>query len=235
MRGLRTLAAGAATICAVGVIAGCATTVNGSGSLGSASAAPTGSGSSTSVPTGAPTGFPSSATTSAPTGAANALQSYLIASPAGSQRGTSTWATTTAPSVEAFVQHFYDANQVAGEVTRLQTDGITDVAHNLFLYRGLQADVILLRFGSATGAQTRYNGIVAATRLDTTMRTGPTSSTVPGLVEFYDPTVDKLGNIASRAYGIKGNITIEVFTFTPKVFDSTSLTSYASAQYTKLP
>ena len=226
----------AALVLAVGAVAGCAATVDGSGAVGSASGSggPTPSGSGSGSGSGSPTGFPSSGSGPSSSGTQGALASYLVASPSGSQRGSSTWATTTSPTVEAFVQHFYDASQVSEEVSRLRSYGIMDVAHNLWLNRGTQLDVILLRFDSASGALTRHTGIVAATRSDPTLRAA-TASGSGDLSEFYATKVDKLNNIASRAYAVKGNITLEVFAFTPRTFDQGLLTQYANAQVAKLP
>jgi hypothetical protein len=219
----RRVLSGLAVLCAAGTVAACASTVNGSGTVGSRS--------NSASPTGLPSGSPSTPSSSAAQGD---LASFLISAPAGSQHGSSSWATTTSPTITQFVQHFYDADQVSAEVTRLQGDGITDVAHVLWLDHGEQYDVILLRFDNAGGALTRHTGIVAATRSDSTLRS--TTPTIPGdVTEFYTATVDKLGNIASRAYALKGDITVEVFGFSPKTFDGAGLTRYTGQQVAKLP
>jgi hypothetical protein len=234
MRALRRLAVTAATVaCVAGTVAGCAGTVDGSGALGSGVATRSGG---TAHPTpsgsGAPTGFPSSGASSS--AAPAPLADHLIPPPSGSENGTSTWANTTSPTVEAFVQHFYDADQVTSEVTRLQADGITGVAHHLWLQGGDQFDVILLQFASSTGATTRHTGVIAATLADPTLKS--TRPAIAGdVTEFYATAVDKLGNIASRAYAIKGDITVEVFCFSPKTFDAKDLTNYTAQQVAKLP
>jgi hypothetical protein len=233
MRGTGRLAAAtAAALCVAGTVTGCATTVDGSGALGSAAAKSGGATTPVTPPSSSPTGFPSSSASSSATRAP--LADYLVPAPAGSEHGSSTWATTTNPTVEAFVQHFYDANQVSDEVTRLQTDGISSVAHRLWIRNAIQFDVILLQFDTPGGALTRHTGVVAATATDSTL-----SSTHPAIAgdvtEFAARKVDKLGNIASRAYALKGDVTVEVFCFSPKTFDAKDLTDYTAQQVAKLP
>ncbi|WP_375490788.1 hypothetical protein [uncultured Jatrophihabitans sp.] len=227
MRGSRRFVSAAlALTCAATVLAGCADTVRGSGTVGrqGTSGAP-------GNPSSSPTGFPSSVS---PSAAGAALPSYLVPAPAGSVRGTSAWARTTAPTVQQFVAQFYDAGQVTGEVSRLHTYGITGIAHNLWISDQLQLDVVLLQFTSAAGAIARHSGVITATTGEPDLRS--TRPAIQGdVTEFYATKIDKYGNIASRAYAVKGDVAIEVFCFSPKTFAQAYLSRYTGEQVVKLP
>ena len=162
------------------------------------------------------------------------MPGYLVPAPAGSEPGTSTWARTTSPTVTQFVQHFYDPDQVTDEIGRLHGDGITGVAHRLWLDGRVQLDVVLLQFGSSTGALERHTGVVAATHGVAGLRS--TRPAVMGdVTEFYATKVDKLGNIASRAYAVKGDVAVEVFCFSSKTFAEGYLSRYTGEQVVELP
>src|SRR5690348_16266117 len=90
------------------------------------------------------------------------LTSLLETAPAGSKPWATTWADNETPSVTDFVARVYAPADETAEAARLQSEGIVAIAHRAWVAPAArQADVVLLRFATAAGANLRMRTAVA--------------------------------------------------------------------------
>lgn len=246
MRGNRRPAAfGAAALALCTVLTGCSSIVDGAGTPAgtsptsaastpgdplttpSISTPPTSTGPATSRPAPSSTGRSTSAS-------ATNLADLLAPAPAGSHSWGTAWANIAAPSVAQFVRHVYPASATAAAKSELTHQGIRDIVHRTWVAETNQADELLLRFATPSGARSRYLSVSAAQAA----APGQHRFAVPGAaraVGLYDPKVDSLGNVRAIVYGQVGTIVMELFFYTPATFDKAGATASALAQLRRLP
>lgn len=236
---------GAAVVAAALVLAGCAQSTDGTAAAPASvppltAPAPISSGApSATTPTPTPV---STAATTAPTSAPPVtpppvrlisvaqLPGLLEHAPAGSNGWGNSWGNLVAPSPRQFVNHVYGGSYRDTALAQLQAQGLTTVVHRTWIARDRnQADVVLLRFKTVTGASTRY--------LTATANQGNvpniTKVSVPGradAVGFRSPGVDSDGYVRSIFYVAVRNVAVELFYYSPKKFTPADAFTWLRAQ-----
>jgi hypothetical protein len=141
------------------------------------------------------------------------LASYLETPPDQSSPANSSWAKNYEPSVKDFVGQFYSANVQTTVIKQLEDQGLTDVAHVLWLAADqVQSDIVLLQFATPGGAVARLAAVKNANAADSTLR----SYTLPGRgspILYYQPQADSRNNVLGKGYAVVGNILVEIFTY----------------------
>lgn len=161
------------------------------------------------------------------------LLACIVPAPAGSAPYSTPLGPNGAVTARQFVSAFYpdDAqynNQIADQ---LQTQGLQAIAHrNWAVTQGDQADVVLLGFTTARGAQQRARVVEDSTRRDPTLSTFTGPGLPNGVVAFVDRTVDKYGNIGVRAYAAYGQVELEFNYFHPSSLDTADLAAQVDAE-----
>lgn len=111
--------------------------------------------------------------------------------------------------------HDYPRQYVDTEVGLLKAQGLRRVAHETwYAPDNDQADMVLLEFDSARGAQSRYLHATYAKKFSP----GIKHFVVPGsprAIAYYHPQLDKLGNVLAIVYARVGTIVVEEFYFSP--------------------
>lgn len=234
----RRTAVGAAALAVVALLTGCASVVNGDG-------APTSGSPTTGAATGTPTGTSSSPTDTATTAATATgttttppttdLADLLAPAPPGSRPWDTDWSRNSKPTLDDFVAHVYPATSIALAKSQLKAQGIKDIAHRTWIAKDAnQADVILLRFDTTTGAVSRYRSATAAKAA----APGQLHFDVPGFTEaigYYSPVLDELGDVRTIVYGQVGGIVLEVFFYSPAKLDEAAAIAATTAQLGTLP
>lgn len=211
------------------VLSGCSVAVDGHGT-----AAPN------TAPSSSASGTTSSGTTSpgttSPTQAEQDLATLLAPSPPGSHPWDTAWSRNTAPSLEQFVANAYPARSAAVVRSELKAQGLNAIAHRTWTASdgGNEADDILFRFDTPQGAQGRFS---SATRSKAADR-GEHSFDVPGYpkaIGYYNPTPDDIGDVRTIAYGLAGDIVVEVFFYSPGTLDKAGVIAALTDQLRLLP
>jgi hypothetical protein len=203
----------------------CSSTVAGTGTLD-----PSGS---------APPDFPASsspASSPPPVTAPPAdLTGLLLTAPAGSHPWSSAWARNTTPTVEEWVAEVYPASAQSGVVAQLRTQGILGVVHRTWVAPSAdQADMVLLGFSTASGAQARYD-IATGAKSRSSDVTPFQVPDVPTAIGYANRTVDGLGNVPAIVYAVKGTVVIELFYYSPTRLRTADAVTWMTGQYERLP
>ena len=154
--------------------------------------------------------------------------------PVGSTPWRSAWARNRTPTVEQFVREAYPASAVSNELALFRYYGLQDIAHETWYAPDRnQADMILFRFATETGAIQRFTGASHAKSQSPGVRSFP----VPGTsaLGYYDPTVDKLGNVLAIVYARKGRLVVEEFYYSPDKLRPADARAWITAQLARLP
>jgi hypothetical protein len=183
---------------------------------------------------GAPTVGPLATSSPPPTGAVyTQLEALMAPYPADSRQ----WKVNkTGPlSLADFLQIFYAPSSQAQEKLVLTQRGFQGaVRHGWFAADGSQAEVYLIRLGSAAYAQAMYKDL----RTNWTSAAAPAAAfdapSVHGIGESL-PTLDKLGDASAKVAFAAGATVAYVHVFTPSVPDRGAVTRLAQTQYAALP
>jgi hypothetical protein len=158
------------------------------------------------------------------------LGSCLIAAPAGATRWPTSWGAETRASVSEFAREYYSGSDIPLEEARLKAQGVTAIAHETWsTVSGGGADLVLLQFGSALGAQSRYDWASTGE--------GGTKFTLPGrytAVGYHTAKTDSEGMIDTDVYGLAGSVAVELHAFNPGSFDQASVDSSIAHQLDRL-
>lgn len=207
-------------------LVGCTSTVSGTGTLGAGlgSSASPGAGGGSAPPTSFPTG------TNTPRPTTSRLADLLVDPPAGAQPWRSAWARDRTPTVQEFVTAAYPKQYVDLEVTLLRAQGLRHIAHVTWLAPDDdQADMVLLQFGSESGARARYRMATSAKAHSPGIRQFVVPGT-PRAVGFYHPTVDRLGNVIAVVYSRVGSVVVEEFYYSPRQIRTADAKTWMRAQ-----
>lgn len=213
------------------LLAACSSTVSGHGTLAVAPAPASGSSGGPTSSGSVPTTIPS---TGGHSSAAQQLRARLERPPAGATAWASSWAHLWNPTPAQFVAHVYPPASRDGATARLSAQGLQTVVHETWYARDSdQADLVLMQFATASGAQSRFLSATEAKALDTRNR----SFAVPGqhdAIGYYDDDLDKLGNVAAIVYARKGNVVVEEFYFSPARLHKADAIAWMQAQLARL-
>lgn len=256
---LRARAAGLLGACVVVcvVAAGCASAVDGQGHLGIASSAVTGFPSQpvrsgtpsagTPLPTlsapvsATPTSTPASTptpTSTTPAPPAVELTSLLEPRPAGAHGWSNAWGHTKQPTPRQFAKQFYPADSRAGVIATLRAEGLTGIAHQTWIATDAsQIDIVLMRFGSSSGALHRYAAVTSGTASRSDVSAFNVGSYPHGeAAGFRESGQDSDGYVRARTYGrLNGStIVVEAFFFSPGKFAKGDLVLWTDRQLARL-
>ena len=163
-----------------------------------------------------------------------AITALLETPPPGSMPWTSAWGAVVNPTPTQLVDRLYTASYQSEELALLTTQGLTDVANRTWLAAdGNQCDTVLLRFAASDGAVSRYLVLTAGK----TGASGYAPLQIPGypaIHAYYRTTMDSLGYIRSAAYGVAGNVVMELYAYTTARLDQADVIAWAVAQYRKM-
>lgn len=163
------------------------------------------------------------------------LAQYLETPPARSAPGTSSWARNYTPSAAQFVTEFYGPATRAKVRASLAAEGLTGIAHVLWITSDLvQADIVLLQFRDAAGAAARRADVLRATEPDTTLTKYSLGGRGDPIV-FHTTHIDAQNNISSRAYATVGDVFVELFMFSPVQYERAYLEGWLTTQIARLP
>ena len=167
---------------------------------------------------------------SAATTACSPLTACLISAPSGSTRPFGSWAQISAPGEQGFVEQMYPSS-VTRATAGLDAQGLTDIAHTEWAdSAGNEVDVILLRFKTLQGAESRTREEVAAGGGLTFGVSGPGSAE-----GTYSTTRDAMtSNYPVTVFGYVGDVAVEAHTFMAREKDTSEATSVAQSQFAKL-
>jgi hypothetical protein len=163
------------------------------------------------------------------------LAGYLEKPPAKSSPGGSSWAKKYEPTVQDFVDYFYGAQARKTITDQLATQGLSDLAHVLWIAADrVQSDIVLLQFSTPAGAAARLAAVQAVNRSDSTL----TSYTLPGRgapVVYYQKHADAQNRVIAKGYAVVGNILVEMFTVNPVEYARGELELWLGDQLKLLP
>lgn len=143
------------------------------------------------------------------------LASHLEKPPKYSVPGSSDWATDYTPSISDFVSHFYAGKVRKKIASSLDSQGVREVAHVLWITDDrVQSDIVLLRFADEAGARARVEFSRTATAGNRTL--SRYTMAVPGSpVVYYSTEADSEGYVGAKTYLNVGDIAIEMFVNSP--------------------
>jgi hypothetical protein len=177
----------------------------------SAPGSPTGS-ASTSAGTSAPSSAPASA-------AGTQLLAQVIPLPAGAHEWTDQ---SGVLDLTGFVHGFFASDAWTEEMSRGQRRGFVTAARRAWRTTdGSQADVFLVQFGSANGAQSLYDGLSSGWK-DDTSKGSVFNDAADQAVGRTISTLDKLGNARTSLMTVRGNTVVYLSYFTAATPDQTS-------------
>jgi hypothetical protein len=143
---------------------------------------------------------------------------------------TGGWDGYSSPTLAEFVQQMYPYSYAATATAQLTGQGLTDIAHAAWQdAAGDQVDVVLLRFKTVQGAESRAREEIGG--ID-----GPKFGVSgPGSAEgTYTATADSAGSYDADVYGYVGDVAVEVHAFTVEPKDLSEATSAAQRQFAEL-
>jgi hypothetical protein len=164
------------------------------------------------------------------TTACSPLTSCLVSVPASDSALTDGWGGNSAPSLGQYVQEMYSTSYASTATAGLVNQGVTGVAHTLWDdSAGESVDVVLLRFKTEQGAESRAREEIAAASGSKFSVSGPGSGE-----GAYTTTADSEGRYPVNVYGSVGDVAVEVYAFTGRPKDPSEATSAAQRQFAKL-
>jgi hypothetical protein len=167
---------------------------------------------------------------SAASTACSPLTSCLIPAPASGNALAGGWSSNSTPTIAQFVQQMYSTSYAVRATSELATQGLTGIAHSGWADAdGTMVDLLLLRFKTVQGAESRAHEEIADIKGAKFSVSGPgsaagTYSTTPDSGSRYDATV----------YGYVGDVEVEVHTFTVESKELGDAASAAQQQFVKL-
>lgn len=172
----------------------------------------------------------------APAGGASAsLRALLELPPVGSQPWATAWSDNETPSVQDFVARVYSPADQATEAARLRSQGVLAIAHRTWIATdGRQADIVLLKFATAAGADLRVRTAVAAKSRTADVRSFEVPDH-PDVVGLYPAGIDDDGNYRAVVYAHKAGVVLELFYYCPEPFNPDDAISWTVAQLQLLP
>jgi len=167
----------------------------------------------------------------------NRLKGDLVPPPGGAQpwQSSSQDGPTGVLTLPQFISRFADASEAKRATAEEVDRGFQyAVRENWIASDGSQADVLLLQFATATGAQSfvlDYQGGVG-----NTVGTGGTY-TVPGsgdAMAYQHSGIDSDGNVYTDGYAVVGNIAIDINVWAPAKADRAAVTALFRKQYARV-
>jgi hypothetical protein len=154
--------------------------------------------------------------------------------PAGSHPWSSDWARMRTPTVRQFVVWDYGSLYVEQQISLLDAEGLRYIAHETWLAPdGDQADMLLMQFADAAGAQSRYLYATVARRSAAGMRTFHAPHE-PRVVGFYRPKLDRLGNVVAIMYAQVHQYVVEEFYYSPARIRTADAIAWMRTQLARL-
>jgi hypothetical protein len=148
--------------------------------------------------------------------------------------GRSDWAAEYTPTPAQFVDRYYDAADRSDVLARLRAEGLRRIAHTLWVTKqAVDADVILLQFGTPRDAQSRLLFVTGASEHDSKLAHYRLAVRGNPLV-YYDKQLDDLGDVIAKVYARIGDVVLEIFVGSPARLDRRDVARWTKAQLAKL-
>ncbi|QMU76480.1 hypothetical protein GXW83_12750 [Streptacidiphilus sp. PB12-B1b] len=168
---------------------------------------------------------------------AGRLKSELLTAPIGSKPfGRGTLAPGGILTRDQFVDGLFDTSQRVSEKGDVDQDGFKyAVQANWDASDGTQADVFLVQFATADGAQDYVSGVSEGTS-EQESPSEPLSAIpgIPGGESWTAGAIDSAGDIRQTAWYSVGNIAVDLHFYAPGTADTAQLTQLAKDQYARL-
>jgi len=164
-----------------------------------------------------------------------ALPECLMPLPAGSAAWSQMYAPNGTISIDQYLDRVYygvSADQRSAVRSALATEGLLSIAHESWSTNSDAADVVLLRFGTASGAASRNAQNVHAYTADTAdYRAVPIPAlTRLGVNVVAYQKIDSQGDMASIGFGSFGAVLVEFFFWSPATVDQAPLSDWVTQQ-----